>query len=197
MSAIFLPFATWAGAKEELVSLNYPGDTPWHEVTNKTSDGAWLREQIPANQQIDSYKDILTSQAFPNQRNESPSSFLKSLFSNAQKSCENVRINGPKEQVDGGYKVAYAQIYCSKQNGAEFGVNMFFKAIGGSDALYVVQREFRVPPTATAGITSFDAGQMQQMVALMKAQSVANTYLVDSVYVCGGQSIDTRCISKP
>ncbi|MEN6080689.1 hypothetical protein [Chromobacterium piscinae] len=179
--------------REKLILDQYPSDTPWQEVTNKFNGDQWLREQIPSDQKIETHKDILTAQSFPQQKTTEPSSFLKGMFSRVSEACDHVRVNGPKEQQEGGYTVAYAQIYCGKQKGADFGVNMFFKAIKGSDALYVVQREFRVPQSEMSGVTSFTKDQMEQMLSLIKGQSVANGYLVKSVYLCGELSTDKRC----
>lgn len=188
--------AVASDTRERLVLEPYPGDPPWQEVTNKASGDQWLREQIPADQKIDAYRDILTAQSFPQQKNTDPSSFLKGMFSRVGGACDGVRVNGPKEQQENGYSIAYAQVYCGKQKGTQFGVNMFFKVVKGADSLYVIQREFRVPPTEVGGVTTFNKAQMGQMMALMKAQSVANSYLANSVYVCGEQTSDKRCGSQ-
>ena len=182
-----------ADTKEKLILDPYPSEIPWQEVTNKSHGDQWLREQIPPDQGIETYRDILTAQSFPQQKNADPTSFLKGIFEQVGAVCENVRVNGPKEQLDGGYPIAYAQIYCGKQKGSDFGVNMFFKVIKGDDALYVVHREFRVPPSEVGGATSFTNDQMKQMMDLMKGQSLANSYLVNSVYLCGAKSADKRC----
>lgn len=196
LAALLTNTALAAETKETLKLAPYPADRPWQEVTNTSNGDQWLREQIPADQKIEAYKDILTAQSFPQQKNIDSAVFLKSLFSQIGAACERARVNGPKAQVEGGYPVAYAQVYCSKQKGAEFGVNMLFKVIKGADALYVVQREFRVPPSQTAGVTSFTKDQMEQMMALMQNMSIADSYLVKSVYLCGQQATDTRCASR-
>lgn len=195
--SFFWHTALAAEVKERLVLEPYPGGTPWQEATNRGSGDQWLREQIPADQEIDSYKDILTAQSFPQQKNADPSSFLKGMFSRVAGACDGVRVNGPKAQEENGYRIAYAQIYCGRQKGTQFGVNMFFKVVKGTDSLYVIQREFRVPPTEVGGVTTFDEDRMEEMKALIKAQSVANSYLLGSVHVCGGQSTDKRCDSRP
>lgn len=182
-----------SGATERLVLEPYPGNPKWKEVTNISRGDQWLREQIPADQKIDTYTDILTAQSFPQQKNTDPSSFLRGMFSRVVSACDGVRVNGPKVQQENGYSIAYAQIYCGKQKGKQFGVNMFFKVIQGNESLYVIQREFRVPATKVPGQMTFDEDEMEQTVALMKAQSVANSYLVDSVYVCGEKFTDKRC----
>lgn len=191
--SLFLQTAVAGEAKEKLILEPYPSDTPWQEVTNNSKGDQWLREQIPSDQKIEAYKDILTAQSFPQQKATEPSAFLKGMFSRVGGACDHVRVNGPKEQQEGGYAIAYAQIYCGKQKGADFGVNMFFKVIRGTNALYVIQREFRVPPSEVGGVTSFTKDQMEQMMSLMKGQSVANSYLVSSVYLCGEKSTDKRC----
>lgn len=183
-------------AAERLVLEPYPGPPAWKQVTYKVSGLQFLRELIPEGQRIEAYRDILTAQSFPQQRGASPSDYLRNVFAGAARACENVRVNGPTERREGGYAVAYAQVYCSRQTGTAFGVNMLFKAIAGSDALYVVQREFRVPPSAVAGVQSADKAHAAALIAQMRAQSAADAYLVKSVYLCGAASTEARCRSR-
>jgi hypothetical protein len=181
---------------ERLVLEPYPSETPWKEATNQQQGQQFLREQIPSDQQIDAYRDILSAQSFPALRGKSPGDFLKGMFKRVAGACEGVRVNGPKEASEDGHAIAYGQIYCGRQKGQAFGVNMFFKVIAGDEALYVIQREIRVRPSASGGIQTFDASQIEELKALMNAQSTANAYLVDQVYLCGGASANPRCASN-
>lgn len=190
---IFILTTSAANANEKLILEPYPANTPWQEVTKNSNGGQWLRQQIPSDQKIETYKDILAAAAFPLLKNVSPSAYLKHLFNNIGATCEGVRVNGPKEHLDGDYTIGYAQIYCGKAKGTDFGVNMFIKVIRGTDALYIIKRDFRVPPSQTGGMTIFPKDQKEQMMALFEAMSVADRYLVNSVYLCGEQSNDKRC----
>ncbi|MDQ7990266.1 MAG: hypothetical protein REI09_11590 [Candidatus Dactylopiibacterium sp.] len=191
--ALASPVAFAAGAPERLVLEPYPGDTAWREVTRQQDGTQWLREQIPAGQEAGSHTDMLVAQAFLQQAGTDPSAFLKGMFAQVGAACTHAKANGPRARTEGGRAVAYAQIYCGRQNGTQTGAHIFIKVLQGEGALYVVQREFRVPPTETAGVTSFSEAQMAGMVALMQAQATANRYLLDAVYLCGGETPDPRC----
>lgn len=182
-------------AAERLVLEPYPGAQPWREVTHKTAGAAFLIEQIPADQDIDHYRDILSAQSFPDNRGVDPSDFLRGLFARFGGACEGVRVNGPKAQVEAGYAVAYGQAYCGRQRGKPFGVRIFYKVLQGQDALYVVLRESRTPPGAVGGVQSFSKDQLAAAIEMMKAASVANDYIVKSVYLCGSASTEPRCAS--
>ena len=190
-AAVLLPLS--AHAEERLVMAPYPGPPPWHVVTNVTTAAGHLREQIPVDQKIEAYRDILTDQLFAGPVAVSPSEFLRGMFGRVSGACEAVRVNGPVDKVEDGHPVAYAQIYCGHQIGSETGANMFFKVIKGPKALYVIQREFRVPPTKTAGVMTFDKAHAADGLKLMKAQATADAYLGDSVVLCGDGSTDARC----
>jgi hypothetical protein len=90
---------------------------------------------------------------------------------------------GPTHQTENGYPVAYAQIYCGHQKGTTIDVDIFLKAMGGHDGMYVVQREFHRPVDSggAPGVISFAKGQDAQMKAFMGARSAANDYLVKQV----------------
>ena len=60
-------------------------------------------------------------------------------------------------------------------------------------ALYVVNRDFRTPPSQLAGQTVFPKGQEEQAMALMKAQAAADSYLLRGVYLCGAAAVEPRC----
>ena len=164
----------------------YPSQTPWKEITHKKSDRMELVEWIPADQNEDSIRDILTEQSFYASKGQSPSAFVSGILKGAGQACERARVNGPKEQTENGYAVAYAQVYCTNQKGASKDVDIFIKAVAGTEALYVAQREFRRPaePGATPGISTFSKDQIDEMKAKLEAQNVANKFLVEQVQLC-------------
>jgi hypothetical protein len=186
------PAAAATAAPEHLVTAPYPGG-PWKVTVDQAANGGFYHEQIPVGQTLDTIKDILTSQSIPAARGKSPSDVLRSIFSGVVPACDDVKVNGPVQATEGGFPVAYGQVYCSHQKGKPYGVNIFYKIIGGAEAIYAIDRDFNVPPSAVAGVEDFPKGQEAQAMALMRAQSVANSYLVKSVYLCGGASTDPRC----
>jgi hypothetical protein len=188
-----LGLATPAAAApvEHLVLAPYPGPPAWKLITNKAVGAQFYREQIPANQTVDTFTDILTSQNFPAQRGVDPSVYLRNVFQAAAGDCQGLRVNGPKAAQEGGYRVAYGQVFCGQQNGKPYGVIIFFKAISGDDALYSVERDVQVPANPSGGSLSY--ASQAQMQASMKDQTTADAYLVKSVYLCGAKATDKRC----
>lgn len=185
---------TAAAAEEQLVAEPYPAQPAWKFVMDEVSpQGVRVREHIPADQQIDSYRDILAEQSMPLPAEVTPAQLLKSIAARTLQSCDGVRVNGPFEKTEAGVQVAYIQIYCGRQKTKDFGVSMFMKALRGEKYVHLVNREMRVPPSETGGVMSFSKEKAQEGLALMAAQGVANSYLEKSVYLCGGASTDPRC----
>jgi len=198
--ALFLSACLLAGAAtaapsgdEQLVVRPYPAAAPWKQITNKSNADGWIHEQIPANQTVDGFSDILTDQGFRKLGGKDPATFLKFIFTNITGACDGVRVNGPAVRTEGGFPVAYAQVYCGQQRGAGFGVHIFYKAIGGDAGLYSISREFHVPPSPDGGRLEFPKGHEREVTVLLTAEAAANRYLTDDVYVCGGSSTDPRC----
>ena len=181
-----------AGGAERLVLKPYPG-APWKRITDKSNAGGWIHEQIPAGESEAAFSKILTDQAFVANRGVDPSDFLQHIFASIGGACDGVKVNGPTPRLEGGYKVAYGQVYCGTQRGETFGVHLFYKVIQGDTALYSISWEDHTPPSADGATLSFPKGQAAQAMALMKAESAANAYLENAVYVCGGRSTDPRC----
>jgi hypothetical protein len=181
-----------AAAPERLIVSPYPGPPAWKRITDKASPAGWLHEQIPVGQSVGAFTDILTDQAFRKLAGRDPAQFLQLIFGSVVKACDGVKVNGPVTRAEGGYVVAYAQVYCGQQRGADFGVHIFYKAISGAAGLYSVSREFHVPASSDGRLT-FPRGQAARAEQLLNAEAAANDYLEHGVYVCGGRSTDTRC----
>jgi hypothetical protein len=181
-----------ANAAERLVLEPYPGPPAWKQVTNDVSGPHFLWEFIPADQTIGAYRDIVSAESFPNLRGADPAAFLRSLFPRFSGACVDVRVNGPTPRQQGGYAIAYAQIMCSQEVGKPTGAVMFFKVIQGDEALYVVQREIRTPPSKVAGVFELGKDKAAAM-AFMTKQSEADRYIADKVYLCGARATDPRC----
>lgn len=173
-------FATSALA-ETLVVPPYPAKLAWKNITDKGNERAKIVEWIPADQSENNIRDILTEQVFYTIKNGDPAAMVASIATGAQAACDYLRANGPKRGTENGYPVAYGQIYCSHQKGTAFDVDIFIKAIGGHDALYVVQREFHRPTqeNGVAGVVVLQKGE--DPAAFLAAQVTADKYLVSAV----------------
>lgn len=199
MRALALIFAfactgvAYAQSVERLIVDSYPAASPWLKVTDQRQGLRALQEWIPANQTLENYRDILAVQTYPLTPGQTPERYLKGMFRQFNGACSGLRVNGPVTRTEGGYPVAYAQAYCGQQKGEAFGVNMFFKVIQGRDALYAINRDLRVPPSAVGGVQTFDDKDMARMVDLMKRQGETNTFLSEGIYLCGPEAVDSRC----
>ena len=180
---------------EELHLVRYPGEPPWKEITHawKPDLKLHMSEWIPSDQDPPDARDILTIQTFHALRGMDPSAFLRGVMDLTSKACQRTKVNGPKEQTEEGYPVAYAQIYCAEQKGADKDVDILLKAIRGNDALYVVQREFRRPakPGAEPGFHVFS--ERTEAEKTMNAMAMANRYLRDGVSLCPLSGPSARC----
>jgi hypothetical protein len=181
--ALMVALVSTSAFAETLVAPPYPSNPPWKNITNKANADQKLMEWIPANQSENAINDILTEQAFYRLKNVDPALLVGNIFKQTAQACDRVRTNGPTRQTENGYPVAYAQIYCGHQKGTTIDVDIFLKAMGGHDGMYVVQREFHRPVDAggTPGVISFAKGQDAQMKAFMGARTTANDYLVKQV----------------
>lgn len=193
LAALALLLPTVASAAERLVVKPYPANPAWVLATDGMSEVGPLQEYIPAGQTLEDHRDILSVQTFPDLQRVPPSDFLRSLLGGVNQACSAVLVNGPVEQTEGGFKVAYGQAYCGQQHGKSYGLHIFFKIIQGREALYVINREFRTPASKTPGALAFPPERKDDALALFKAEGEANTYLTDGVYLCGDGATEARC----
>lgn len=191
--ALFLAAAA-APATDELVFLPIPGDQPWKQMINRTHGrGEWERQFLPAGQRWSDYTDSVAASAFPQHLSMSPADALRKTFAFAEGRCEGMHVDGPTEQSEGGIAVAYAQLYCPHVRGRDYGYHIFYKALHGARALYVVNRDIRMLPEQTGAPAEPGTAPSAEMTAQKAREAEAAKYLADSVYLCGGTSTDTRC----
>lgn len=178
---------------ERLVMKPYPG-APWTRITDQTTrGGAWNHEAVPPGQSADDFTQILTDQGFPDLAQTDPAVFLKQRWAQITLACDSVRVNGPTLRTEGGARVAYGQLYCGQQKGQDYGVHIFFKVISGDAGLYAISLDVHTPASAEGGVLSFPAGHEGDMQALLKTEAAADSYVANSIYLCGGRSADPRC----
>ncbi len=186
-----LSLAGSAVAAERLVLEPYPGGA-WKDVLNQTTGAVFVREQIPTEQSADAPNDILTAQSVPGYRG-SPAAYISGAFADLSQNCDTVETVGPTPGEEEGRLVAYGRFYCGRQKGQQTGAHIFFKAILGNEALYVVDRDFKTPGTDHP---SAPALPEDQVVAFLQAESVARKYLTDKVYICDPVFPEARCSSQ-
>ena len=183
--------AAAASAEERLVLEPYPGG-PWYDVVNQSGPGGFLRERMPQGQTPQNPHDILTAQSRKGYRG-SPSGYISLAFSQLKDACETVETVGPTLTEEAGRQVAYGRFYCGKQKGQPFGAHIFFKAILGSEGLYIIDRDFRIPPSEHPSAPTLPE---DQAVAFLQTEGEARKYLTDKVYVCDPVFPEPRCSSE-
>eukprot|EP01030_Chromulinospumella_sphaerica_P020543 gene20543-20459_t len=184
LSLLVLAGPTAASAAERLVVRPYPAEPTWVLATDGMSQAGPIQEYIPPGQTLEDHHDILSVQTFPGLQRVPPAEFLKRMLGGVGQACLAASVNGPVLQQEDGANVAYGQAYCGQQIGKPYGLHIFFKVIQGQDAIYVINREFRVPASKTAGALAFAPDKKDEAVALLKAEAAANSYLVDDVFLC-------------
>ena len=180
-----------AQAEERLVLEPYPG-AAWHEVINQANGPRFIRQQVPADQTLQNFNDSLTAQSFPGQQGAA-ADVIGVIFNQFSQVCDMVETVGPKVSAEQGREVAYGQLFCGQQKGTTYGVHMFIKVIRGNEAFYVVNRDFRTPPSDHPGAPSFAKGQEKQALALLQAEAEASRYLTERVYLCDPVFPDPKC----
>ena len=180
-----------AQAEERLVLEPYPG-AAWHEVINQANGPRFIRQQVPADQTLQNFNDSLTAQSFPGQQGAA-ADVIGVIFNQFSQVCDMVETVGPKVSAEQGREVAYGRVYCGRQKGQTFGIHFFFKAINGSDGLYLVGRGFRTPASDHAGAPPLAE---DKAIAFLQAEGVATKYLTDQVYVCDPVFPDPKCAAE-
>lgn len=188
--------ASGAQAAERLVAAPPPGQA-WTLAFQTANGEELLHEHLPVGQTLEGYKEILSIRRMPKLPGVPPALLLQATFASLPRACGNVRTNGPTEAKEEGRPVAYGQAYCNRQNGKDYGVHLFFKVIEGERHLFVINHDFRVPPSDVAGVTQFPKGAEAEALAFMKNQGAAAEHLTSGVRLCPDESKEALCATPP
>ncbi len=186
-----LAAASVASAAERLVLGPYPG-LVWHDVVNQTNGVHFFREQMPQGQSPESFQDLLTAQSVTTFRGP-PAQFLSMTMTQLSQNCDGVETVGPTIGEEDGRTVAYGRLYCGHQKGQPNGAHIFFKVIRGNDALYVVDRDFKIPPSDHPSAPALPEAQA---IPFLQAEGAARKYLTEQVYICDPVFPDPRCTGE-
>jgi hypothetical protein len=180
-----------ASAQERLVLEPYPGGA-WYDVVNQSGPGGFVREQMPKGQTLQNAHDVLTAQSNRGYRG-TPADYINLAFSQLSQACETVETVGPTIAVEADRPVAYGRFYCGKQKGQAYGAHVFFKAIKGSEGLYIIDRDFRIPASEHPSAPALPA---DEVVTFLQTEAEARKYLTDKVYICDPVIPEARCASE-
>ena len=190
---------------EQLVVQVHPGWGQWKTITNRATPQLLFVERIPETQNVQSIRDMVIEQTISGLPPQvTPAIALSSVHRGVASACESSRINGPTVRTENGYPVAYGQFYCTKQKGAPYGVVAVQKFIRGKEKLYVVQREWRLPPFefevagGTAGVISSKYfPSPEALLAWFDAVNISMEYLGKQVVVCDSLDENKACPKAP
>ncbi len=181
----------------------YPG---WDETTLLTSQRSGqfeLHEIIRKSDNPKQPSEFLTINVYPAgiiKPGAGPGPILTLMSQGVHQACDQAKVSPATEAEENGYRVAYAQFYCSKQKGKDYGVINQQKAIKGEKSIYIVQREWRVKPfefetgdknSFTLSIKSF--GSEAEAKQLLDSMQTASEYLHKTVTVCGKGELEGLC----
>jgi hypothetical protein len=157
---------------ERLVMAPYPAATPWKQVSDRHTRGGSIAVWVPAGQDLEHARDLLTRQVILGRGKVAPSDLASELAKAYTERCPDARVGGPRRGTEDGNDVAYTEVSCSLQQ------LVLLKVIRGHEALYAAQREFRREPEAAA-------------------LREANAYLAEQVYLCPVIGGTGRCEHLP
>lgn len=179
---------------ESLVVKPYPAVTPWKALPVKQNEKQKTEQWVPADQSETAFRDLLAAYTDLKPLDKTPAAVMRTEIFFARIHCRAASVNGPKEGIENGYPVAYAQVYCVGNRDTNEDIDSFIKVIIGKSLNYTIIREFHRPavPGAKPGLSEFPAGKEAEAKTKLEAE-IADKFLVDQVQLCPLASGDGKC----
>lgn len=163
--------------------LPLPAGAGWRVVEWREGQGVRHEEYIPRGQGIEDYRDRLLVQRFADQ-GMSPEAYLGHIASGLASHCSPFTTSGLTSGERDGLPHATRTAYCGRFGERSYGYVLAQKAIRDGDHLFVVEREWRLPPFGVDadGLARLDFGQGAEDEALRR--DIRNTvrWLVEQVH---------------
>ena len=138
--------------------LPLPAGVGWRVVEWREGQGVRHEEYIPRDQGLEDYRDRLLVQRFADQ-GMSPEAYLGHIASGLAAHCSPFTTSGLTSGEREGLPHATRTAYCGRFGERDYGYVVAQKAIRDGDHLFVVEREWRLPPFSIEpdGTVSFGA----------------------------------------
>ncbi len=162
--------------------LPLPAGQGWRVVDLREGKGVRHEEYIPRGQGVDDYRDRLLVQRFAAQ-DMSPEAWLGHVADGLARHCPAFTTSGLVGGQRDGLPHATRTAYCGRFDARPYGYVIAQKAIRDGGHLFVVEREWRLPPFAidNQGLASFDTGNLADDAALKRDIRAAVRWLTEQV----------------
>ncbi|MCK6454529.1 MAG: hypothetical protein L6R19_27330 [Alphaproteobacteria bacterium] len=124
----------------------------WELGFSDRDDDQAQYQYLPRGQEIENWTELLTVQVFFALRNVPPRAVLERMRKGFEANCDGAAAEAPAERMIAGYPSARQLLLCGRNRagggpaGRQRGEIALILAVGGRDALYVVQRAWRGQP---------------------------------------------------
>ena len=151
---------TAGAAGAEPATLNWrlplPAGPGWRVVDLREGQGVRHEEYIPRGQGLEDYRDRLLVQRFADQ-GMSPEAYLGHIASGLAAHCSPFTTSGLTSGERDGLPHATRTAYCGRFGERPYGYVVAQKVFRDGDFLFVVEREWRLPPFSIdgAGLAAF------------------------------------------
>jgi hypothetical protein len=105
-----------------------------------------MQEMVPRGETVDAWSRMITTQIFHNLGNRLPGGMLARLARSMAVACRGTISLDADDGMTNGYPVSTIETRCPRNPQTGKPETTFFRAIGGSDSLYIIQYAFRSVP---------------------------------------------------
>lgn len=182
VAGLWLALSAHAEAPTLHWSLPLPAGPGWRIVDLREGRGIRHEEYIPRGQGIEDYRDRLLVQRFTAQ-DMSPEVYLGHIAAGLAKHCAAFTTSGLVSGVRDNLPHATRTAYCGRFGDRPYGYVVAQKAIRDADHLFVVEREWRLPPFTVSdeGLPGFDTNPAADE-AIKREVHLAVRWLTEQVH---------------
>ena len=186
LSALVAGLLAVASARAEAPTLHWPvplpAGNPWRIVDLREGNGIRHEDYIPRGQGQEDYRDRILVQRLHSQ-DLNPETYLAHISAGLRAHCADFTTSGLVPAERDGLPSATLTAYCGRFESRPYGYVIAHKAIRDGDALFVVEREWRLPAyfIDEAGLANLNFGTPAEDAALKKEIRSALRWLIETI----------------
>ena len=179
---------TPVGPEEGLaIKLNLPRDMDWIQVTNLNAADHYTHAWIPRGSNPQNAEWTIREEKLTLGFSLAAAVYLRELFGEAKRQCNNVSINGPIDKPGPDYQMTVGRYLCARRLGKNYGTSTDVRVMTQNRLVYVVTSEIRVPASNVAGALSVTAGGADQDIRqMLRWQEQSAMFVRRSIDICDG-----------
>ncbi|MGE0484461.1 MAG: hypothetical protein AB7Q81_10005 [Gammaproteobacteria bacterium] len=164
-------------AAEQSEQLLFAEPDGWHKVYDDVEDNLSTTEYVPAGQDGDNWREMLTVQVVVGEADADPETMLSRIAAHLARGCPEFDAQPVELGGVGDYPTLAVIMRCARNPDSGDGEFSLLRGIAGKENFYLLQKSWRIQPYALDGPSPVSLDERKLWLGFLAYLSVCDTNL--------------------